>query len=51
MPYWDAIAALNTPTELQGWPGFADDGRPLDTADVTARRNDFLRTALDRLPT
>ncbi|NYH92852.1 phosphotransferase [Actinopolymorpha rutila] len=36
--YWDAVAALNTPTEL-------------DTAEVTARRDAFLQTALDHMPT
>jgi aminoglycoside phosphotransferase (APT) family kinase protein len=36
--YWDAVAALNTPTEL-------------DAAAVTARRDAFLQTALDHLPT
>ena len=50
VPYWDAIAALNTPTELQGWPGFATDGSPLDTAAVTRRRDAFLLAALDRMP-
>ena len=49
--YWDAVAALNTPTVLHGWPGFADDGSPLDAATVTERRDGFLRTALDQLPT
>ena len=51
VPYWDAVAALNTPTVLHGWPGFADDGSPLDAATVTERRDGFLRTALDQLPT
>src|SRR5512133_2677998 len=52
VPYWDAVAALNTPTVLHGWvPGFADDGSPLDAAAVTERRDAFLRTALDQLPT
>jgi Ser/Thr protein kinase RdoA (MazF antagonist) len=51
--YWDAVAALNTPTVIHGeWlPGFADDGSPLDAAAVTERRDSFLRTALDQLPT
>ena len=49
-PHWDAVAALNTPTVMQGWPGFADDGSPLDAAAVTERRDAFLRTALDQLP-
>lgn len=47
--YWDAIAALNTPTELSGFPGFTGDGSRLDTAAVTQRRDAFLRTALDGL--
>jgi len=52
VPYWDAVAALNTPTVIHGeWlPGFAGDGSPLDTAAVTERRDAFLRTALDELP-
>src|ERR671930_1219650 len=45
------VLALNTPTVLHGWPGFADDGSPLDAATVTERRDGFLRTALDQLPT
>lgn len=47
--YWDSVAALNTPTVLEGWPGFAD-GSPLDATAVTARRDAFLQSALDRLP-
>jgi aminoglycoside phosphotransferase (APT) family kinase protein len=47
--YWDAVAALDTPTVLDGWPGYDDQGRPLDTAAVTARRDAFLRTAIDNL--
>jgi Ser/Thr protein kinase RdoA (MazF antagonist) len=50
VPYWDAVAALNTPTVMDGWPGFAEDGSPLDGAAVTERRDAFLRTALDQLP-
>ena len=50
VPYWDAVAARNTPTVMHGWPGFASDGSPLDAAAVTERRNAFLRTALDQLP-
>lgn len=49
--YWDAIAALNTPTELSGFPGFAADGSPLDTTGVTQRRDEFLQTALNALMT
>ncbi|GAA5026558.1 phosphotransferase enzyme family protein [Actinopolymorpha pittospori] len=47
--YWDAVAALDTPTVLDGWPGYDDQGRPLDAAAVTARRDAFLRAAIDRL--
>jgi hypothetical protein len=50
VPYWDAVAALNTPTVMHGWPGFAGDGSPLDAAAVTERRDAFLRTALGQLP-
>jgi aminoglycoside phosphotransferase (APT) family kinase protein len=49
VPYWDAVAALNTPTVLQGWLAFADDGSPLDASAVTERRDTFLRTALDQM--
>ena len=49
VPYWDAVAALNTPTVMQGWLAFADDGSPLDAAAVTERRDTFLRIALDQL--
>jgi aminoglycoside phosphotransferase (APT) family kinase protein len=35
-PYWDVVAALNTPTELYSPP-------------ATRRRDEFLRAALDRL--
>ena len=38
VPYWDAVAALNTPTVMDGWPGSAE------------RRDAFLRIALDQLP-
>src|SRR5919204_2361048 len=50
--YWDAVAALNTPTVIHGeWlPGFAGDGSPLDAAAVRERRAAFLRTPLDQLP-
>ena len=50
VPYWDAVAALHTPVELDDWePGFDDQGNPLDAPAVTARRDAFLRAALDRL--
>lgn len=50
VPYWDTVAALNTPTVGHDGAGFADDGNPLDAAAVTERRDAFLRDALDRLP-
>jgi hypothetical protein len=50
VPYWDAVAALNTPTVMHGWPGFAGDGSPLDAAAVTERRDAFILNALDQLP-
>jgi hypothetical protein len=49
VPYWDAVAALNTPTVIQ--PGFADDGSSLDAAALTERRDALLRAAIDQLPT
>jgi aminoglycoside phosphotransferase (APT) family kinase protein len=47
--YWDAVTALDTPAVLDGWPGRTDNGRPLDAAAVTARRDAFLRAAIERL--
>ena len=47
--YWDAVAALNTPAELHGWPGFDNQGNPMGEPALTARRDAFLREALDRL--
>jgi Ser/Thr protein kinase RdoA (MazF antagonist) len=49
VPYWDAVAALNTPVTMDGWPGFDTNGQPLDAPTVTARRDAFLRGALDAL--
>jgi hypothetical protein len=51
VPYWDAVAALNIPTVMHEpiWPGFADDGSPLDAEAVTERRDAFLRAALNQL--
>lgn len=46
IPYWDAIAALYTPAILDGWE--ADDP-VLDASAITARRDEFLQNALDRL--
>lgn len=47
--YWDSVAALNTPVDVAGWPAFDDNGNPLDQQAVIARRDTFLRSALDRL--
>lgn len=50
VPYWDAMAALQTPADLDDWePGFDDRGNPLSASAVTGRRDAFLRAALDRL--
>jgi hypothetical protein len=49
VPYWDAVAGVTTPTEIDRLPGFDDRGRPLDASAMTARRDAFLRAALDRL--
>lgn len=40
VPYWDAVAALNTPTVLD----------PSEPQVATERRDAFLRAALDQLP-
>jgi aminoglycoside phosphotransferase (APT) family kinase protein len=46
--YWDAIAALNTPTTLDD--GYLQGGwAPLDGVAATARRDAFLESALTRL--
>ena len=52
VPYWDAVAALQTPTVMHEpiWPSLADDGSPLDAEAVTERRDAFLSAALDQLP-
>jgi hypothetical protein len=49
VPYWDAVAALNTPTVVPDGEGFADDGSPLNAEALTERRDAFLRNALDQL--
>jgi hypothetical protein len=43
VPYWDAVAALNTPAKLDGWPGFDDQGNPMDGPACTERHDAFLR--------
>jgi hypothetical protein len=48
--YWDAVAALNTPTDLDDWEPFFDaEGNPLGGPAKTRRRDVFLREVLDRL--
>lgn len=49
MAYWDTVAALNTPVDMAGWPGFNGHGDPLAPQAVIDRRDAFLRSALDRL--
>lgn len=50
LPYWDAVAVLNTPTVVPDGEGFADDGSPLKAEALTQRRDAFLRNALNQLP-
>ncbi|GAA3987303.1 hypothetical protein GCM10022247_02020 [Allokutzneria multivorans] len=49
--YWDVVAALATPPDLTDWEStIQDQGRAdLDGATLTARRDAFLRSALDSL--
>lgn len=47
--YWDAVAALNTPTKMEGWPGCDPADHPLGSQAVTERRDEFLRQAVDQL--
>jgi aminoglycoside phosphotransferase (APT) family kinase protein len=48
--YWDVVAAVHTPTELDDWePGFDDEGNRLPSAAITERRDAFLRNALNQL--
>jgi Ser/Thr protein kinase RdoA (MazF antagonist) len=50
LAYWDAVAALHTPTHLDDWePGFDQKGTRLRSGVLTERRDIFLRTALDQL--
>jgi aminoglycoside phosphotransferase (APT) family kinase protein len=50
--YWDVVAALSTPSNMVKWlPAIHDQGRTdLSAKTVTCRRDTFLRSALDRLP-
>jgi aminoglycoside phosphotransferase (APT) family kinase protein len=49
--YWDVVAALTTAPDMGLWETIIQDqGRPdLDGATLNARRDEFLRGALDRL--
>lgn len=51
VPYWDAVAALHTPTDLQDWglPVFDEEGNQLGSGARTERRDAFLRAALEQL--
>lgn len=49
--YWDVVACLSTPPDLAEWETtIQEQGRPdLDVPTLTARRDELLRDALDRL--
>jgi len=49
--YWDVVAALSTPPDMDWFVGaIAGQGRPdLDRQTLVRRRDEFLRAALDRL--
>lgn len=51
LPYWDAVAAVHTPTDFEDWGpfGFDEQGKPLVSGERTGRRDAFLRAALDQL--
>lgn len=50
LAYWDAVAALHTPADLDNWePVFDGQGTRLSSSAVTDRRDAFLRAALDQL--
>jgi hypothetical protein len=38
VPYWDAVAGVTTPTEIDRLPGFDDRGRPLSDLDAVHQR-------------
>jgi hypothetical protein len=38
VPYWDAVAGVTTPTEIDRLPGFDDRGRPLTDLDAVHQR-------------
>ncbi|MFC0437956.1 aminoglycoside phosphotransferase family protein [Kutzneria buriramensis] len=49
--YWDVVASLSTPPDVGEWvPNAVDQGRPdLDGPTLNARRDEFLKAALNRL--
>lgn len=47
--YWDAVAALNTPTYLTDWPAYDENGTLLGSTAATNRRDRFLEAALAQL--
>ena len=51
LPYWDAVAALNTQADMSGdVPSFHAAGRhDLDGITLTARRDEFLLSAIEHL--
>lgn len=51
LAYWDVVAALSTPPDLNAWEAtIQDQGRPDLTGDLlTARRDEFLEDALEQL--
>ncbi|MDA1387583.1 MULTISPECIES: phosphotransferase family protein [Glycomyces] len=51
LAYWDAVAALNMPSDMAEFlPAIHDQGRPdLTAEELNTRRDAFLRAAIDRL--
>lgn len=50
LAYWDAVAALHTPADLDDWEHcFDEQGDRLSSRAATDRRDAFLRAALDEL--
>lgn len=50
MAYWDVVAAVNSPANLDDYePGFDDQGLEIEWLTKNKRRDAFLRYALDRL--
>ncbi|HVX46975.1 MAG TPA: aminoglycoside phosphotransferase family protein [Mycobacteriales bacterium] len=50
VPYWDVVAGVHMPTELDDMePGFDGDGNRISSIAAAERRDEFLRAALDQL--